>query len=1179
MNISKLKNYAPQARLDFVAAVAARAALLGISKDGITAASKNGDVVLIEGREWPAKVGAQRERLSALVRREGFEAVMDRVAYTWFNRFAALRYMELHDYLGHGLRVLSSRDGGSPEILTHAGEVDLPGLDKARVVELRLSGDRDGDLYRMLLVAQCNALNAAMPFLFERIDDESELLLPDNLLRTDSVVAKLVSAIDEEDWAKVEIIGWLYQFFISERKAQVMGSVVKSPDIPAATQLFTPNWIVKFLVQNSVGEAWARTNPTSSLKARLPFRMEPAPQAEETERLLAELFQNRQDEDGGRIAPESIKILDPACGSGHILVEAYDVLKEMYLERGHRPRSIPTLILENNIHGLDIDDRAAQLAGFAMLMKGREDDRGLLSDPPRLNILSIQESRGLDLEECCSHLAPFGATRAALSKLIALFLNAKTIGSLIEIPADLAAELPGLEAAVGKAEASGDLYAQQAAQDCSPLLRQARILASQYDAVIANPPYMGYKGMNPVVKGYLEGHFPEAKADLFAAFMVRCLNATRTGGHTSMITMHSWMFLPSYKDLRPILKRGGMLRVMSHLGARAFDTITGEIVQTTAFIYLKGSFPDCSAKFRRLVSGKSEAEKMRQFLEGGNEYVRAVSSFDAIPDSPLTYWMGPALTAAFSNCSFIEDFAKPRQGMATADNERFLRGWHEVALERISFDSETSAAAEESGCRWFPYNKGGRYRKWFGNNELVVNWENDGKEIKNFCDDRGKQRSAVRNADFYFKPGITWTTTTSNSLAVRYSPPGFLFDVKGSSLFPDPKDIHLLLGFLGSPIANAIMSMLNPTMEFQVGNMAALPLKLAALEPLRPELARVIGACVASAKQDWDEFETSWNFQELSFVSGACKADDLKSSWERWSILADERIKSLSSLETRSNEIFIQAYSLEGELDAEVSEAQITSARADRATDGMRLLSYAIGCMMGRYSLDEPGLIYAGSGGVGFDPERYPSFPADADGILPLTNELWFEDDSTLRMVEFLRAVWGKEASDANMDWLAESLGRKSGETAEETVRSYLSSSFYKDHLQTYKKRPIYWLFSSGKQKAFEALVYLHRYQEGTLARMRSEYVVPLLSKYLDRIELLGRDAEAASSAAARTKIQKRIDTLRKKHHELVVFEEKLRHMADSRISLDLDEGVKANYSKFGDLLAETKAVTGGSED
>ncbi len=538
MNKSHLKSYAPQARKDFIAAVTARANLLGLSETAgtleVAPAQTQGDVTVIAGQAWPAKVSGQRDQLIERIRKDGFAHTMEAVAYTWFNRFAALRYMELHDYLGHGHRALSSTSGGLPDILTHATDLtnELPGLNATKVTELKLAGNRDGELYRMLLVAQCNALSRAMPFLFERIDDDSELLLPDNLLRSDSVIAKLVAEIPEEDWAEVEIIGWLYQFYISEKKDQVIGKVVKSEDIPAATQLFTPNWIVQYLVQNSVGRLWLMANPQSTLAQQWPYYITPAEQTPEVQAQLDALIQTRVREDGDTLNPESITVLDPACGSGHILVVAYDVLKAIYLERGYQPRAIPRLILEKNLYGLDIDDRAAQMAGFALLMKARADDRRLFTatddagnlQPPKLNVLSLQESKGLTVDELATHLAPFKVQRATITALVETFEHAKTFGSLIQIPYALKTHLAVLPDVLGLVKQSGDMYATAAADDLLPLVQQAQVLAMQFDAVVANPPYMGSKYQAPMLKTYLKENYKGFEKDLFSAFMIRDLN-------------------------------------------------------------------------------------------------------------------------------------------------------------------------------------------------------------------------------------------------------------------------------------------------------------------------------------------------------------------------------------------------------------------------------------------------------------------------------------------------------------------------------------------------------------------------------------------------------------------------------------------------------------------------------
>jgi hypothetical protein len=733
-------------------------------------------VTVIAGQAWPVKVHAQRDQLIARIRKDGFAQTMEAVAYTWFNRFAALRYMELHDYLGHGHRALSSTSGGLPDILTHATDLtnELPGLNAAKVTELKLAGNRDGELYRMLLVAQCNALSRAMPFLFERIDDDSELLLPDNLLRSDSVIAKLVAEIPEEDWAEVEIIGWLYQFYISEKKDQVIGKVVKSEDIPAATQLFTPNWIVQYLVQNSVGRLWLMANPQSTLAKEWPYYITPAEQTPEVQAQLDALIQTRVREDGDTLNPESITVLDPACGSGHILVVAYDVLKAIYLERGYQPRAIPRLILEKNLYGLDIDDRAAQMAGFALLMKARADDRRLFTatddagnlQPPKLNVLSLQESKGLSVDELATHLAPFKVQRATITALVETFEHAKTFGSLIQIPYALKTHLAVLPQVLALVKQSGDMYASAAADDLLPLVQQAQVLAMQFDAVVANPPYMGGKSTLPAT-------------------------ASKTG------------------------------------------TLPPEV-----------------------------------------------------PESQIT--LGPR---------------RPRKRQPTPD--------------------------------------------------LLRHRLHDG--------------------------------------------------------------------------------------------------------PLQPRRARP-DLCPRGQRR-----LRAWPLRHLP-----------------------------------------------------------RRCRRHRPHHRRTLVC-----------------------------RRRPS-----------------------RIREFLRAVWGPDTLEENMAWLAESLGTKASETPDETIRRYIADKFFKDHLQTYKKRPIYWLFSSGKQGAFQALVYLHRYHEGTLARLRAEYVVPLTGKIQSRIEMLQKDAAAASSTAARNKLAKEVEKLKKKHVELLAYDEQLRHYADMRITLDLDDGVKVNYGKFGDLLAEVKAVT-----
>jgi type II restriction/modification system DNA methylase subunit YeeA len=1183
MNKAKLKTYAPQARKDFIAAVMARANLLGISeKNGkleIVPSEKKGDVTLIAGQAWPAKVHEQRERLIKRMQKVGAGETAEAIAFTWFNRFAALRFMEIHDYLGHGHRVLSSREGGLPEILTHATELAgvLPGLNAQQIADMKLAGNKDGELYRLLLVAQCNTLSNAMPFLFERIDDESELLLPGNLERTDSVVAKLVEAIPEEDWNEVEVIGWLYQFYISEKKDEVIGKVVKSEDIPAATQLFTPNWIVQYLVQNSVGRLWLMANSSSSLKSQWPYYIDPAEQTPEVQVQLNALIKTRMDDDGGSLNPETITVLDPACGSGHILVEAYEVLKGIYLERGYQARAIPRLILEKNLYGLDIDDRAAQLAGFALLMKARADDRRLLETPVKLNVLSLQESAGMDLDEFAGHLKPHGVNRTVLGSLLDTFTHAKTFGSLIQIPKVLEDGLAGLEDGMAKAIENGDVFAKAAAQDLVPLVQQATILAMEFDAVAANPPYMGGKNMNPALKAYLKAKYPGYERDLFGAFIARLVDLANPVGFAGVMTSFTWMFISSFEKLRLMIIRERTIASLIQLEYDAFEDAKAHVC---AFVVNKAHIDDFSASFIRLVNFKGAENQGPRTLDAirnptcGWMHTAKTTAFADIPGAPLAYWLSPHTISVLSNSDPLGKFASPRQGLATGENSQFVRQWTEVSFSKVGLGHDSREEASLSRKKWFPYNKGGERLKWYGNQIYLIDWEHDGKRLFEF-----RPKSVIRNPDTYFRGSLSWSKVTTGGFCLREYPPGFIYDVAGCCIFSEnPVERTSIFGAMNSTVMTELFSGMSPTVNMEVGQVSNFPLPHAARNA--PDvILNSVEKLVQLAKQNWDSREISWMFAGNPLISQVGKPTSIAGSWQIWSNMCRGYISQATELERANNDYYIRAYGVEGEVSSDVPQNQITLEVANRERDGQRLISYAIGCMMGRYSLDEPGLIYAHAGNVGFDATRYKTFPADTDGIIPITDELWFEDDAANRIREFLLAVWPAPTLDENMAWLAESLGTKGNETPAETIRRYLASSFFKDHLQTYKKRPIYWLFSSGKQGAFQALVYLHRYHEGTLARMRAEYVVPLTGKMQSRIEMLEKDKDAATSTAARNKIAKQIESLKKKHVELLAYDEKLRHYADMRISLDLDDGVKVNYGKFGDLLAEVKAVTGGAND
>lgn len=1210
MNRSALKKYAPQARLDFIEAVTLRARRLGLDPTLPVSVEQTGDVLLIAGQPFPASVAKQRSSLALRIQQQGFSAVVEALAYTWFNRLVAIRFMELKGYLSHGYRVLSHPEGQQPEILEHAHHLDLPGLDKEEVIRLKTAGNQDEALYREILLAQCHELHRNMPFLFEALDDATELLLPDNLLRTDSLIAHLVSDVEEADWQEVEVIGWLYQFYISDKKDEVIGKVVKSEDIPAATQLFTPNWIVQYLVQNSLGRLWLMANPGSNLKDKMPYYIEPAEQTPEVQAQLDALIKVRMDEDGGTLNPESLTVLDPACGSGHILVEAYNLLRAIYEERGYRLREIPRLILQKNLYGLDIDDRAAQLAGFALLMKAREDDRRLFDEegnPPHLNVMAIQQSAGLPDEEMARvifdaaiqldggeafHSGQLfgggqletqhssGLTAYDLRQLIQLFEHGKTYGSLISVPESLKIRLGKIVDLLLCVGSQGDdLSRSYASQVLEQFAWPASLLALKYDAVVANPPYMGNKFYNSAIKIYVEKNYKLAKGDLYTCFMVRCVGLVKEGGLVGMITIPNWMFLSSFESTRNWLFSQSTIETFSHNGRGVFGSDFG----SSAFTFRRSHIETFIGSYKRLFdkqgSVSSNEELDLRFLSS-TSFLASISEFRVIPGAPLAYWVSTAARNTFVNNRPLGEVARLRQGMSTTDSDRFVRQWYEVSTGKIESCREDAAFTGGNGRYWFPFNKGGIFRKWYGNIEQVVRYENNGEVLIDLVRAKYPKISdpefVIKNRSHYFKSYVTYSSISSSSFGVRYVPPGTIFSVAGPAIFFD--DNLLGLAFLCSRVAELLIWAINPSMGFQATDIEKLPFDPSnfsdnTLRSIRENTK----ACIEISKNDWDAYECSPDFaiSPLVKLSGGLVSD----SWLNWEASLKENIASLKKLEEANNELFIHGYGLQNELESVVLEEQVTLNSADREKDVQRLISYSIGCMMGRYSLDAPGLIYAHNGSIGFDPSRYSKFSADADGIVPITDESWFEDDAAERVREFVKIVWGEGTLVENMEWLADSLVRKAGESADEVIRRYLSTSFYKDHLQTYKKRPIYWLFSSGKQKAFECLVYLHRYNEGTLSRMRMEYVVPLQSRMQARIDKLIDDIDSATSSVQQKALQKRKDKLTKQLEELRRFDENLRPYADQRITLDLDDGVKVNYGKFGDLLAEVKAITGGKED
>ncbi|WP_308874036.1 BREX-1 system adenine-specific DNA-methyltransferase PglX [Thiothrix subterranea] len=991
MNTAKIKAYAPAARRDFIAAVTQRLNLLGIRADKqgklqVKPAAVTGSVLQIGGQTFDAKLARARERLVERAQSVGMTALVEQMAYTWFNRLCAIRFMELQGYLEHGFRVLSHPEQAKGfQVLDHVPEVaEALGLDAEHLVGLKLAGNQDEALFRAILLGQCHALHQAMPFLFEALEDDTELLLPDNLTRTDSLLRPLVDSIPASDWQQVEVIGWLYQFYIAERKDQVIGSVVKSEDIPAATQLFTPNWIVQYLVQNSIGRQWLQTYPQSGLQAQMPYYIAPAEQSAAVAAQLAALTPASLD-------PEALKVLDPACGSGHILVEAYKVLKAIYQERGYRDREIPQLILEKNLFGLDIDERAAQLAGFALLMLVRADDRRIFTRNVKLNVVAMQASpaglpalwRALNLRgdwQKGTSADLFGGGQMALGDaandpvyqllltLVGLFRDAKTFGSLIDVPAKLLAELQALRETLEVLAERGDTLQQPAARVLLPLVRQAIILAQRYDAVVANPPYMGSKGMNADLKTFAGKHFPNSKSDLFAMFMERAFGLLTANGYNAQVNMQSWMFLSSYEKLRESLLDTRTIMTMAHLGARAFGQISGEVVQTTAWVLAKAHFTDYQPVFFRLIDGNEE-EKQRALLARENRHSHTQQpDFKKIPGSPIAYWTNSSITNIFKKNRSIGDIATARQGMATGDNERFVRIWWEVKFSKLGLRIKNNNEAWQCLLKWFPFNKGGSYRKWYGNQEHVINFSIENykilKNMGNHCP----------SEEFYFKPAVSWSKVTSGHFSVRYYPTGFIFADAGMSIFSDSHShLHGILKELNSNFSKQFYEAISPTLNYEVGIIRQIPYVETsfALSKKFIEISKI----------DWDSFEGSWDFVGSPLL--AAKRESVKLAFAAWQAENAAAVAEMQRLEEENNRLFIDAYGLQDELTPAVPLEQITLTVNPRYRYGgnatpaeleqrfqsdtcAELISYAIGCMMGRYRLDKPGLIYAHAGNVDF---------------------------------------------------------------------------------------------------------------------------------------------------------------------------------------------------------------------
>ena len=1154
MDKNAIKKYAVWARRELIARVSQKALRYGITETETAPASADS----VNGKLLSDAEKKQRQALIAKINEKGYEQVMEEVASTWFNRFSALRFMEVNNYLPSHVRVFTDEENNfKPRILTEAIHLDLDGLDLEKVYAYK-EADRTEELYQYLLIVQCNALNTILPGMFQKISDYTELLLPDNLLREGSVIERMITTIPEDDWKDaVQIIGWLYQYYNSEKKDDVFAALKKNvkitkENIPAATQLFTPDWIVRYMVENSLGRLWLEGHPNDELKSEWKYYLD---EAEQEADVQAQLDQIRKEY--AAITPEQIKCIDPCCGSGHILAYLFDVLVRIYESYGFTTREAVARIVENNLYGLDIDDRAAQLASFAVMMKARQYDRRFFSRGIRPHVYSIAESNHADSVTLDSFCNGDATLTAAMKTIIEELHDAKEYGSILNVTPQ---DWPALYARFDEIREEVSLSREPALKELLPLVQVAEALSQKYDVVVTNPPYMGASGMSAKLTDFVKKNYPDSKSDLFAVFIEKCGLMTKTHGYQAMITQHSWMFLSSFEKLRVKLLQIDTVN-MAHLGARAFEEIGGEVVQTTSFVMRKSHIANYKGVYCRLIDPTSQQGKEDMFLAGENRYESLQDNFSKIPGSPVAYWVGEKVFTLFERDS-MSKCGKACVGMRTGNNDVFMRYWHEVGLNKFVMDSTSADDAIKKKAKWIPYNKGGECRKWYGNQEFVVNWEDDGYEIKEntrlvypqLGDNLGWK---ISNENLYFQPHICWTNLTTKGLAFRCFSKGFIFDCSANVYFS--KNPLADLGYLNSKVVDYLGKLLNPTLHFNINNFNGLP--EAAFGNMVEMVSGISQNCVQISKADWDSFETSWDFQRHPLICGSSVAEAY-SAWERQ---CDERFNQLKANEEELNRIFIDIYGLQDELTPDVEDADVTVRKADLRRDIKSFISYAVGCMFGRYSLDADGLVYAGGE---WDASRYTAFKPDKDNIIPICDDEYFKDDVVGRFVKFVEVVYGTETLDENLKFIADALGGKG--QPKDVIRNYFLNDFYSDHCTMYQKRPIYWLFDSGKKNGFKCLIYMHRYQPDTIARIRTDYAHEQQARYRTAIADLERRI-ASASTSERVKLNKKLTTLRAQEEELRAYEEKIHHLADQMISIDLDDGVKVNYAKFQDVLAKIK--------
>ena len=1167
MDKNSIKKYAVWARRELISRVSQKALQYGVSENEII--DVNADT--INGHLLTSNEKKQRQALINRIKQIGYQQTMEEAAYTWFNRFSALRYMEVNGFLPTHVRVFTDEQNAfKPQILAEAIHLELDGLNMEKVYELKDQNKTD-ELYKYLLITQCNALSTILPGMFTRIADYTELLFPDNLLREGSVIEQMISMIPEDDWKDVvQIIGWLYQYYNAEPKDKVFENLKKNikiskENIPAATQLFTPDWIVRYMVENSLGRLWVEGHPNDELKANWKYYLEEVEQEPEVQAQLVEIRKEY-----AALKPEEIKVIDPCMGSGHILVYMFDVLVQIYESYGYNAREAAGLILQTNLYGLDIDDRAAQLAYFAVMMKARQYDRRIFSRGIQPHVYAIVESNGITGDILTYFENGDADLKKAMESIVHELQDAKEYGSILNLTqVDFAA----LYARLDEIKEDISIFAAAAQSELLPIINVANALSQKYHTVVTNPPYMGSSGMSSKLSEYVKKFYPDSKSDLFAVFIEKCSDMAKKNGYQAMITQHAWMFLSSFEKLRNKLLYCDTIN-MSHLGARAFEEIGGEVVQTTSFVLRKSFSKKYKGLYCRLTEPTTQNAKEEMFLSGENRHATNQADFHKIPGSPIAYWVSKNTFDIFENSEKLKTIIDARIGMVSGDNDRFLRLWPEVIFGDIEYNAKPHHDPQNK--KWYPLQKAGSTRYWYGANDYVINWENDGYELKNDNFMGTRVRSHNYNGTQQFKEGITWNSISTTNFCCRYVSEGFTFDAAGPLCeVTKPDMLYYVLAMLSSKVANYLFALINPTINFPSGYLESLPLVVHQKE-IVTELAK---ENIELSKSDWDSFETSWDFKrhplvvaqtDLAFGQFAEArqekiASQLSECFREWESQCLRRFYQLKENEEELNRIFIDIYGLQDELTPEVDEKNVTVRKADLGRDIRSLISYAVGCMFGRYSLDCEGLAYAGGE---WDASKYATFPADKDNIIPICDDDYFDDDITGRFIKWVETVYGATSLESNLKFIADALGGKG--TPRDVIRSYFLNDFYADHLKIYQKRPIYWLFDSGKKNGFKALIYMHRYQPDTIARMRTDYVHEQQSRYRTAIADLEQRVNSASTGE-RVKLSKKLQALQDQTNEIRTYEEKIHHLADMMIPIDLNDGVKVNYAKFEDVLAKIK--------